>query len=139
MRLWKALHEQNLGRIALVIDDRVPVDQLENWLKLYNIRAAMYEILDSRDPVIKGEKVHRMLGSMGRPNDWYIDVDADTAAQTLARGIPTILLAVPYVVRPEWAAARTNRPWGTLVDEIDKQAIMRAERDWNEPEEMPEP
>jgi hypothetical protein len=138
LRLWRTLHDQNLGRVAIVVDDDVRSDLLEYWLKSHSIKAAMYEILDSTDPVIKAEKVHRMLGSMGRPNDWYVDVDPRTAAQTLALGIPTLLMSVPYVVRPEWGSSqRTARQWGDLVDEIDRQAIMRAERNWNEPEDLP--
>jgi hypothetical protein len=138
MKLWKTLHDQSLGRIALIVDEDEDRDVLEHWLKIYNIRAAMYEIIDSTDPVIKAERVHRMLGAMGRPNDWYVDVDPATIAQTLSRGIPSLLFAVPYVVRPEWNGETRARSWGSLVEEIDKQQIKRAERNWDEPEELPE-
>jgi hypothetical protein len=137
MRLWRMLHDQTLGRLALVVDGDVDRGQLEHWMKVNGVKAAVYDVLETTDPQIKAEKVHRLLGATG-PNDWYFDVDPQTAAITLSLGIPTILVSVPYVIRPEWSSESQARSWGTLVDEIDKQQIMRAERDWNEPMELPE-
>lgn len=138
MRLWRILHDQTLGRLALVVDEDVKRDELEHWMKVNGVKAAVYDVLGSKDPQIKAEKVHRILGTTGTPNDWYFDVDPHTAAITLSLGIPTILVSIPYVIRPEWASESQARSWGTLVEELDKQALMRAERDWNEPMELPE-
>lgn len=138
MRLWRLLHDQTLGRLALVVDDDVNRDQLEQWMKINGVKAAVYDVLDTKDPQIKAEKIHRLQGAIGTPNDWYFDVDPATAAVTLSLGIPTILVAIPYVVRPEWSGRSQARAWDSLVEEIDKQQIMRAERDWNEPMELPE-
>lgn len=138
MKLWNMLHSQTLGRLALVVDGDVDRGQLEHWMKVNGVKAAVYDVLDTTLPKVKAEKIHRLMGSIGTPSDWYFDVDPETCAETLSLGIPTILVTVPYVIRPEWSTAPQTRAWGTLVEEIDRQQVMRAERDWNEPLELPE-
>lgn len=125
------LHEQTLGRMAIVVDEAVERDVLEHWLKVHNVKAALYEVLESDDPDMKAEKIQRLATSMGR-SDWYVDNDAATCARTLHLGIPTLLACAPYVVRPEWNNTKVHRPWSELVEEVDRQAVMRAEKTWGD-------
>lgn len=135
LELWSDLHQTHNGRLGLVVDECEDTFIFEHWLKINNIRASVYESLDTRDPIIKAEKVHHLGMAIGR-SSWYIDVDADTVAETLKRGIPSLLVAHPYIMRPEWAPGKmpTIRPWDELVEEIDKQKLMQAERTWGDPE-----
>jgi hypothetical protein len=131
MRLWKMLHEQTMGRMAVVVDEDVKRDVFEHWLKVNGIKAAMYDVLDSDDPVVKSEKIQLLMTASGRV-DWYIDVDPHTAYHTLRLGIPTLLFSMPYVVRPEWSGYKGARSWDSLVEEIDRQAEQRASKTWGD-------
>lgn len=130
-RLWKVFHEQTLGRLAIVVDEDVDTSIFEHWLKVNGIKASLYEVLDVTDAAIKAEKVHRLATTMGR-SDWYIDNDPEACAHTLRLGVPTLLVASPYVVRPEWSKEKSARPWDSLVQEINDQALHRANRTWGE-------
>ena len=129
VRLWNMFHEQTLGRLALVVDDPVNTDIFEHWLRVNNIKPMIYDILDSSDPVIKGDKIHLLSMTVGR-SDWYVDIDPATCAVTLRMGIPTLLVGNPYVVRPEWSEGPQARAWDQIVEEVDRQALLRAERTW---------
>lgn len=131
MRLWHDLHQTHLGRLAVVVNEAPSEAILEHWLKINGVKAALYEVLDTIDPVIIAEKVQRMMFSVGI-NDWYIDSNPRTVAHTIRLGIPSILLANPYIMRPEWAQERPVTPWNELVEEMDSQAALRAERGWSE-------
>lgn len=131
MRLWRMLHEQSLGRVAVVVDEEVDIPIFEHWLKINGVKAAVYDIFDTNDPQIKAERIHRLSMSVGR-SDWYIDNDPVTAAITMKLGVPTLLVCNPYIVRPEWVGAKAKRPWDDLVQEIDSQAEMRANKTWGD-------
>lgn len=131
MRLWKMFHDQTMGRIALVIDEEVPKDIFEHWLKVNQVKPAIYEMLDVVHPDLKAEKVHILSMTMGI-SDWYVDNDPYACAFTLRLGIPTLLVCNPYVVRPEWSGVKAARPWDTIVTEIDNQSLQRAERTWGD-------
>lgn len=131
LRLWKMLYEQTLGRMAVVVDESVDLAIFEHWLKLNGIKAAVYDVLDTHDPMIKAEKIHKLSMAMGR-SDWYIDNDPVTAAITMKLGIPTLLVCNPYIVRPEWVGTKAQKPWDALVQEIDEQAEMKANKTWGE-------
>ena len=79
---------------------------------------------------MKAEKVHRLQGLHGKVTDWYFDVDVRTCALTIARGIPTMVVGIPYVVRPEWDTGQGQRSWSALVEEVDRQAYMKAKKTW---------
>jgi hypothetical protein len=68
---------------------------------------------------------------MGRV-DWYIDIDPKMVALTLKEGIPSLLVSVPYVARPEWNQDKEIKQWDSLIEEIDGQAILKAERNWTD-------
>lgn len=131
LRLWAMFHEHSLGRIALVVDQDVDMYVFEHWLKVNNVKASVYEVLDVVAPDLKAEKVQRLAATLGKV-DWYVERDPVAAAHTLRLGIPTLVVANPYVVRPEWTDASGGRTWDTLVKEIDRQAIMKAEKQWGE-------
>jgi hypothetical protein len=67
---------------------------------------------------------------------WFVDIDPYTAQMALEDGLPTLIAVAPSVPRIEWRSdLRTgNKPWDELVEEIDKQRIMRAEANWGERE-----
>lgn len=131
MRLWNMFYQQNYGRLAVVVDEDVNISIFEHWLKVNGVKAALYEVLDTTNPQTKAEKVHKLAMLHGR-SDWYIDNDPDTCAITLRLGIPTLFVANPYTVRPEWSGIKRARPWTELVDEVNHQAEMRAERTWGD-------
>lgn len=129
LRLWNQFHEVNLGRLGLVVDVEYEKDHLEHWLKLHGIKAAIYQTLYTEDPAMKADKVHLLMATVGKI-EWYLDSDPLTCRETLARGIPTILVAAPYVVRPEWHDSKPARAWDELVVEVERQQTLWAERDW---------
>lgn len=131
VKLWLMLHDQTLGRLAVVVDGDPKRDHLEHWLTVNGIKAAMYEILDTDDPVVKADKVHRISMAAGR-SDWYIDVDPLTVVETLRLGIPSLLVANPYVVRPEWMESKGPRPWDQVVSEIERQKLIKANKTWGD-------
>ena len=88
-------------------------------------------MLDEPDPVLRAEKVHRIGAVFGKP-EWYVDNDPRTCAETLKLGMPTLLIASPYLVRPEWSNMKVIREWGSLVEEMDNQALKAAEKTWRE-------
>jgi hypothetical protein len=131
--LWRNLHESLLGRMGVVLTEEAPADKLETWLRIHNIRAAIYEILDpSLAPIDEQlENVMRINGQ--RAGDLYIDVDADRSASMLRRGVPTLLLGDPYVLRKEWEDEGVSRPsWDELVAEMDRQAVLKSKKEWLE-------
>jgi hypothetical protein len=136
--LWRMFHKETMGRMMLIIDKCDNEEHLEIWLKREGFKAFQYHVLDTTDPVIKADKIHTLSASIGRTN-WYIDNDPETCALTLKLGIASIMVGNPYIIRPEWSTSvKEIRPWGTLVDEMNRQAELRAEKEWNAPMELPE-
>jgi hypothetical protein len=131
MYIWKMMHDQSIGRICLVVNETYQRPILEDWLKVEGLKPSFYELLDEPSPNLRAEKVHRIGAVFGRP-EWYVDNDPLTCAETLKLGIQTLLVASPYIVRPEWSGERTIRAWDTLVEEMDNQALKAAEKTWRE-------
>jgi hypothetical protein len=129
--VWGAFFDKYMGRMIVVCDETYERTQFMEWLKREQFKASMLDFLDVTDPVIKAEKVHRIGSAAGRI-DWYIDNDARTCSETLKLGIPTIVVASPYIVRPEWDTGRKIREWDSLVGELDTQALKAAERTWRD-------
>lgn len=129
VNLWRMMFEQYMGRVTLVINGDENMEHVTHWLKMNGIKPAIIEILDSNDPHTKAEKIQLIMSTTGRL-DWYIDIDPNMAQATMAMGIPTLLVALPFVVRPEWSGDKKVRDWDSIVAEIDKQAIMRADKTW---------
>lgn len=129
--VWGAFFDKYMGRIILVCNEDYDRAQFAEWLKREQFKASMLDFIEVTDPVLRAEKVHRVGSAAGRI-DWYIDNDPRTCAETLKLGIPTIMVASPYIVRPEWDGGRKVKDWGALVDELDTQALKAAERTWRE-------
>lgn len=134
MYLWKTLHEASIGRIGLVIPGEVDNPQiLETWLKINGVKAALYDVLGTTEPKVCAEKISRILSASGG-RSMYLDTDPATVSETFGMGIPSMLVCQPYVVRPEWSSHKPMRGWESLVEEIDRQAIAKSEKNWGEME-----
>ena len=131
MNMWRSLYESSIGRTAVVVDEDVDKDLLETWLKINQIKAVVYETVGTSEPKVKAEIVQRMLTAAGG-RSMYLDVDAATIAHTLRMGIPSMLVCLPYTIRPEWTAEKQIRGWDSLVEEIDRQALARSEKKWGD-------
>lgn len=131
--IWNLFHTQEMGKICLIVNDIYDKELFEVWLKRENFKAAMYEFVDFVDPVLKAERIHTLSGIWGR-SKWYVDNDARVCAETLKRGIPTLLVASPYVIRPEWHSPKQIKSWDTLTTELDEQAMQAANRTWSDVE-----
>ena len=131
--MWTMFHRELMGRIFVVVDKADSKEHLETWLLREGFKAFQYEILDTTDPVIKADRVHQFSASLGRTT-WYVDNDPRTCARTLEKGIPTLMVGNPYIIRPEWTAPRDVKSWGELVDEIERQNEMRNRKTWGEME-----
>ena len=131
MGMWRSLYESSVGRTAVIVDEDVDKELLETWLKINNVKAVVYETVGTTEPRVKAEVVQRMLTAAGG-RSMYLDTDAATVAHTLQLGIPSLLVCLPYTIRPEWSVERQIRGWDSLVDEIDKQALARSEKNWGE-------
>ena len=133
MALWRILHEALNGRLAVVIDECEDTFVLETWMKVNGIKAAVYDVLYATSPEIKAEKVFALATAAGSSmTNWYVDVDPSTVEQCMKLGMTALLLADPYTVRPEWKnLSAAPRSWETLVEEVQKQKLERAERDWS--------
>ena len=131
MSIWRMFHESTIGRICLIINEEYQKPVLEDWLKVERIKPAFYEMFEEPSANLKAERIHRIGAVFGKP-EWYIDNDPMTCSETLKLGIPTILVASPYIVRPEWSRERVIKSWDTLVQEMDEQALKAANKTWRE-------
>jgi len=129
--IWRMLHEQSLGRICLVVNEDYSRPVLEDWLKKEGIKPSFYEMLDEPDPVLQAEKINRIGAIFGKP-EWYVDNNPRTCAELLKLGMATLLIASPYLVRPEWSNMKIIKEWDVLVEELDTQALKAAEKTWRE-------
>lgn len=130
--IWRALFSHYMGRVIVVSNDVYDKEQFDTWLKREQYKASTYVFLDQIDPYLTAEKVHTVGSTFGRIT-WYVDNDPRVCAETLKLGIPTLVVASPYIVRPEWDGGRKIKEWSNLVDEMDTQALRAAERsekDW---------
>lgn len=129
--IWGAMFDKYMGRIILVCNEDYDRTQFTEWLKREQFKASMLDFIEETDPVLRAEKVHRVGSAAGRI-DWYIDNDPRTCAETLKLGIPTLVVACPYIIRPEWDGGRKIKEWGSLVEELDTQALKAAVRTWGD-------
>jgi hypothetical protein len=132
MLLWRSMHESSRGRIGIVysgaLDNVVP---LEAWLKINQVKAAMYEVTGTKESKVCADKIGLIAASAGG-RTMYFDTDPDTIAHTYSNGIPSMLVCQPYVVRPEWSSKRAIRGWDNLLEEIDKQVLAKSEKKWGD-------
>lgn len=131
--LWRSLHESQIGRLGIVVDECPSNEVLESWLKINNVKAAIYDVLNSSDPTLKAEKVSRMMAVAGA-SGLYIDTDPATVAEMMKEGVTSMLFCQPFIVRNEWASPKKKKEWDTLVAEVDAQKLAWSERNWGEKE-----
>jgi len=129
--LWRAMYEASIGRMAVVVSGHVLDETLESWLKMNQVKASMYDVLDTSEPKVCAEKVARIMSAAGG-RSMYFDVNPETVSHTMKLGIHSSLVCPPYVVRPEWSAEKVMRDWESLTQEIDRQALMKSEKQWGE-------
>lgn len=133
-RLWNALFEMYKGRMVILADDGEGVDGLPVWLKTEGFKASYIHIIDDfvRDGVsARANAVWSLMSTVGKPL-WYLDTDASCCAEVLRFGVPTLLVAVPSVQRPEWHESEPVRSWDLVVEELNKQALKKAEKAWGD-------
>lgn len=131
--LWRNLYDAVLGRTGVVLTEDIKTDHLERWLRVHNIRASVYEVIDPELAPV-GQQIETMMIKNGqRAGDMYVDVDADRCAALLQRGISVMLLGDPYILRKEWNEEALDRPsWDELVEEMDRQAVLKSKKEWLE-------
>ena len=130
-RLWSALFETYNGRILLVADKRDPLEHVQNWLKRENFKPSMIDLSFDNSSEAKIERARHLRAVHGNVH-WFMDTNPDVVRQCLRDGIPSLLVAVPYVARPEWHYEKERKSWDDLSAELDQQALLRAEERWRE-------
>jgi hypothetical protein len=131
-RLWNIFAGSYNGRIA-VLGAGISNSQIfMEWLKREGFKASTVDVIDQTSAQAKVDRVTSLNAVYGNIN-WYIDTDPAAVAGVMHIGIPTLLVTVPYTVRPEWVDKRQVKGWDTLVNEIESQTLAKAERTWNDP------
>lgn len=131
-RLWNILFPAFSGRMVVLADSGANEELLLSWLKREGYKPSMVHIakelwMDGSNP--RADAVWDISAVFGKVS-WYVDVDPETCAYTIAKGIPTLLVAVPTISRPEWREPKAVRGWDAITQEIDQQQRIRAEREW---------
>ncbi len=131
--LWNMLFQQYNGSIVLIADGRDDKDHLEHWLKSEGFKPSMLDYSVDSTPREKVRRDTQSRNAFGNVR-WFVDVDPYSAQLALEEGLPTLIAVAPSVPRTEWRSDRVegNKPWDTLVEEIDRQRLMRAEANWGE-------
>ncbi len=132
-RLWSMLFGTYNGRICLLVDgvEKNEHQLITEWLKKENYKPGSIDFhwesgSDNRlDRVRAIHAAHNII-------DWYVDTDPVTLSKVIAEGIPTLLVTIPYIVRPEWEENRKIVAWDELTHKIETQALKKAERTWKE-------
>lgn len=136
IRLWNMLHAQYMGRIGVFYDGDYDRETLENWMKVNGIKAATYDNAPSHMTLDeKVEHLHRYMSAAGRVGDWFVSNDPEMVSKTLAKGIPSMLFIVPdsnmgLTLKTE------PRGWDEVVQEVNRQALIKATKGWNDPIEV---
>lgn len=133
-KLWNALFPGYGGRVSIMATGIKNTQILLEWLKREGFKASTVDIVEDDHPDTKVDRVASFNAVYGLIY-WYIDVDPVAVAKVAHMGIPTLLLTVPDIVRPEWVDNRVPKSWETLVEEIETQALAKAERTWNDHDE----
>jgi len=129
--IWAMLFERYMGRLAVISNEEYDRSHFADWLKREGFKASFFECITEPHPDLKAQKIQLLGAAFGRV-EWYVDTDPKTCAETTALGIPTILVSVPFIVRPEWDRGKEIRQWDSLVEEMESQALKAAERTWRD-------
>lgn len=132
-KLWTALFSMYNGRICLLVDGVEKHEQqlVAEWLKKENYKPGSIDFHWERGPDVRLDRV-RAIHAAHTKIDWYIDTDPSTVAKVIKDGIPTLLVTVPYIVRPEWDEPRRIVAWDEVANAVETQALKKAERTWRE-------
>lgn len=130
-RLWGGLMTGYNGRLIVLATGITNTPMLLEWLKREGYKASAVDIIEDNHEDIKVERVAALNAAYGKLQ-WYVDIDPLVVARVARMGVPTLLLTVPDVVRPEWSEGRVPKKWEALVEEIETQALAKAERNWND-------
>lgn len=128
-KLWNSLLVGYNGRVAIMATGITNTPLLLEWLKREGYKASTIDVISTDHPDDKVDRVATMNAAYGKIY-WYVDIDPITVAKVAHMGIPTLLLTVPDIVRPEWVDDRVPKDWASLVEEIESQALAKAERNW---------
>jgi hypothetical protein len=132
-KLWNALISGYSGRISILATGITNTPLLLEWLKREGYKANTVDVVTDGHADTKVDRVASFNAVYGKIY-WYIDIDPISVAKVAHMGIPTLLLTVPDIVRPEWVDEKVPREWTSLVEEIESQALAKAERTWHEPD-----
>lgn len=132
-KLWNMLFTVYNGRICLLIDgvDKDKHQLLMEWLKKENYKPGSIDFHWEKGADNRLDRVRAIHAAHNRI-DWYVDIDPDTVSKVIKEGIPTLLVTVPHIIRPEWDQPRTIVAWGELTNAIETQTLKKAERTWRE-------
>lgn len=133
-RLWNTFFEMYKGRIILLADEDTDSNLMKEWLKRENFKPSLIHIADGMhlsSHTSRSGAVWWANSNIGKIT-WYLDVDPACCADALRMGIPTLLVAVPTVIRPEWSERPQMRAWDAVVGELEAQAIKRSEKNWGD-------
>lgn len=121
------------GRICLLIDgvDKDKHQLLMEWLKKENYKPGSIDFHWETGADNRLDRVRAIHAAHNRI-DWYVDVDPNTVSKVIKEGIPTMLVTIPHIIRPEWDQPRTIVAWDELTNEIETQTLKKAERTWRE-------
>lgn len=132
-RLWTMLFGTYNGRICLLVDGVETHHQqlVMEWLKKENYRPGSIDFHWESGSDNRLQRV-RAVHAVHNKIDWYVDTDPVTVSKVIAEGIPTLLVTIPQIVRPEWEEQRKIVGWDELTVKIEEQALKKAERTWKE-------
>lgn len=125
------LFDKYMGRIMVISDEDYDRQLLTDWLKVEGYKPSLVDVLAEPEPDLRAQKIQRLGAVFGRVQ-WYVDTNPTVCAHAMALGIPCLVVASPYVIRPEWSAEKEIRQWDTLVEEMESQALKAAEKTWRD-------
>ncbi len=130
-RLWGGLNAGYNNKLAVLATGITNTPVFLEWLKREGYKASTVDIMEEDGLNVTIDRVTAFNAVYGKIN-WYIDIDPIAVAKVAHMGIPTLLLTVPDTIRPEWSEEKTIKSWDVLVEEIESQALAKAERTWHE-------
>lgn len=130
-RLWGALNAGYNNKLAVMATGITNTPILLEWLKREGYKASTVDIVEETTVDVKLDRVASFNAVYGKIT-WYIDIDPIAVAKVAHMGIPTLLLTVPDTIRPEWTEDKVLKGWDVIVEEIESQALAKAERTWRE-------
>ena len=135
-RLWNALFPYYHGRIVVLADGIAKEGHqgeqiLLEWMKREGFKASSIDMVEAKGSEVRYDRVVSLNSVYGKIH-WYIDIDPEAIAKVAHCGIPTLLVTIPDIVRPEWTDGRQIKGWDTLVEEIQSQELAKKERVWGD-------